>query len=190
MRPFPLSTAPLLIGGDLLSHSPSPPSKLCAPSRLHHWTDGDHRCAHLGLAAFKVYEQELSIDRIALARAVDTRAALVQERLRERELLTRVAVGLFRTPSINRANALQPLRSSIYAFETDFVVAGWIARVPVSQLAQAQAELKAAAAIPIQRFATSTMGRLTSATLRDSESVLMDVEPKDDETKSFGRPRL
>ncbi len=97
-----------------------------------------------GLAAFKVYEQELSIDRIALARAVDTHAALVQERLSERELLTRVAVGLFRTPSIDKANALHPLRSSIYAFKTDFVVAGWIARVPVSQPAQAQAELKAA----------------------------------------------
>ncbi|MGL4556742.1 MAG: histidine kinase, partial [Afipia sp.] len=75
-----------------------------------------------GLAAMKVYDQELSIGRIDLARAVDTHASLVQERLSERELLARVAVGLFRSPSINMANALQPLRSSIYAFKTDFLV--------------------------------------------------------------------
>jgi two-component sensor histidine kinase len=137
-----------------------------------------------GLAAFKVYEQELSIDRIALARAVDTHAALVQERLSERELLTRVAVGLFRTPSINRANALQPLRSSIYAFKTDFVVAGWIARVPVSQLAQAQAELKAAG-YPNPTVRNFNDAPLTSATLHNPAGVLMDVEPKDEQTKLY-----
>ena len=137
-----------------------------------------------GLAAFKVYEQELSIDRIALARAVDTHAALVQERLSERELLTRVAVGLFRTPSINKANALQPLRSSIYAFKTDFVVAGWIARVPVSQLAQVQAELKSAG-YPNPTVRNFNDEPLPPAELRDPSSVLMDVEPQNDETKLF-----
>ncbi|MBV5271870.1 MAG: histidine kinase, partial [Afipia sp.] len=91
-----------------------------------------------GLAAMKVYDQELSIGRIALARAVDTHAGLVQERLSERELLARVAVGLFRSPSVASANALQPLRASIYAFRTDFLVASWIARVPRADLGQVQ----------------------------------------------------
>ncbi|MCU6325857.1 hypothetical protein KSU18_22360, partial [Enterobacter quasiroggenkampii] len=54
-----------------------------------------------GLAAMKVYDQELSIGRSDLARSVDTHASLVQERLSERELLARVAVGLFRSPSLN-----------------------------------------------------------------------------------------
>ena len=99
-----------------------------------------------GLAAMKVYDQELSIARIALARAVDTHASLAQERLSERELLSRVAVGLFRSPSVDMAHALQPLRASIYAFRTDFMVASWIARVPRDALGRAQNELRAAGA--------------------------------------------
>ena len=79
-----------------------------------------------GLAAYRVHEQELTIERIALARAIDVHASLVQDRLTERELLARVAAGLFRMPSVIKANMLEPLRSSIYAFKTDFVVAGWL----------------------------------------------------------------
>ena len=82
-----------------------------------------------GLAAYRVYDQEQAIDRIALARAIDVHASLVQDRLTERELLARVASGLFRAPSLVKANMLEPLRSSIYAFKTDFVVAGWVARL-------------------------------------------------------------
>ena len=82
-----------------------------------------------GLAAYRVHEQELAIDGIALSRAIDVHASLVQDRLTERELLARVASGLFRAPSVVKANMLQPLRASIYAFKTDFVVAAWIARV-------------------------------------------------------------
>jgi hypothetical protein len=74
-----------------------------------------------GLAAYRVYDQEQAIDRIALARAIDVHASLVQDRLTERELLARVASGLFRGPSLVKANMLEPLRSSIYAFKTDFV---------------------------------------------------------------------
>ena len=80
-----------------------------------------------GLAAYRVHDQELALDGIALGRAVDIHASLVQERLTERELLARVASGLFRAPSVIKANMLQPLRSSIYAFKTDFVIASWIA---------------------------------------------------------------
>ena len=39
---------------------------------------------------------------------------------------------------------LQPLRSSIYAFKTDFVVASWIARLQPSELPAARAELAGA----------------------------------------------
>lgn len=137
-----------------------------------------------GLAAMKVYDQELSIGRIALARAVDTHAGLVQERLGERELLARVAVGLFRSPSVASANALQPLRASIYAFRTDFLVASWIARVPRADLGRVQNDLRTA------RFPNPTLrsfddSALNPATLRDPASVLMDVEPLNDETKSY-----
>lgn len=136
-----------------------------------------------GLAAMKVYDQELSIGRIDLARAVDTHASLVQERLSERELLARVAVGLFRSPSINMANALQPLRSSIYAFKTDFLVASWVARVPRADFVRAQNEMKAAG------FPNPTIRNVNDTPLNpavpDPATVVMDVEPQNDETKAF-----
>ena len=97
-----------------------------------------------GLAAYRVHDQELAIDGIALSRAIDVHASLVQDRLTERELLARVASGLFRAPSVVKANMLQPLRSAIYAFKTDFVIASWIARLKPADLAAAQAELKSA----------------------------------------------
>src|ERR1700732_1193306 len=94
-----------------------------------------------GLAAYRIHDQELTVDGIALARAIDVHASLVQDRLTERELLARVASGLFRTPSVIKADMLQPLRSSIYAFKTDFVVASWIARLRPGELEAARAEL-------------------------------------------------
>lgn len=137
-----------------------------------------------GLAAFKIYEQEESIGRNALARAVDSHAALVQERLGERELLTRVAVGLFRSPSSDKANALVPLRTSIYAFKTDFVVASWIPRVALSELAQIQSDLKAAGfPNPVLRNADDSP--LDQAKLKPPAIVLMDVEPQNEQTKAF-----
>src|SRR6185503_19591957 len=87
-----------------------------------------------GLAAYRVHDQELTVERIALSRAIDVHASLVQDRLTERELLARVASGLFRSPSVIKANMLQPLRSSIYAFKTDFLVAGWVARLRPDEL--------------------------------------------------------
>ncbi|TKT70690.1 histidine kinase [Afipia massiliensis] len=137
-----------------------------------------------GLVAMKVYDQELSIGRIDLARSVDAHASLVQERLSERELLARVAVGLFRSPSINMANALQPLRSSIYAFKTDFLVASWVARVPRADFGRAQNELKLAGfSNPTIRNADDTA--LNPAAAPDPATVVMDVEPQNDETKAF-----
>ena len=137
-----------------------------------------------GLAAYRVHEQELAIDGIALSRAIDVHASLVQDRLTERELLARVASGLFRASSVVKANMLQPLRSAIYAFKTDFVTAFWIARLKPADLAAAQAELKSAG--------------FTNPTIRDFDDrpldikaidkpldVLMDLEPRSADTLGF-----
>ena len=73
-----------------------------------------------GLAAYRVHDQELAIDGIALSRAIDVHASLVQDRLTERELLARVASGLFRAPSVVKANMLQPLRSADLCLQDRF----------------------------------------------------------------------
>ena len=137
-----------------------------------------------GLAAYRVHDQELTVDGIALARAIDVHASLVQDRLTERELLARVASGLFRAPSVIKADMLQPLRSSIYAFKTDFVVAGWIARLQPSELAAARKELASAG------FSNPTIRNFDDSP-RDTQSldkpidVLMDVEPRNAQTMAF-----
>jgi two-component sensor histidine kinase len=137
-----------------------------------------------GLAAYRVHDQELAIDRIALARAIDVHASLVQDRLTERELLARVASGLFRAPSVIKANMLEPLRSSIYAFKTDFVVAAWIARLKPDELAAARNELQQAG------FANPTIRNFDDKPLdtRDLDhplDVLMDLEPRNAETSAL-----
>ena len=137
-----------------------------------------------GLAAYRVHDQELIVNGIALARAIDVHASLVQDRLTDRELLARVASGLFRSPSVIKADMLQPLRSSIYAFKTDFVVAGWIARLRPDELQAAHDEL-ATAGFPdpaIRRFDDAL---LDIASLTRPVDVLMDVEPRNDQTKAF-----
>jgi two-component sensor histidine kinase len=137
-----------------------------------------------GLAAYRVHDQELTIDGIALARAIDVHASLVQDRLTERELLARVASGLFRTPAVVKASMLEPLRSSIYAFKTDFVVAGWIARLKPSELDIARGELLSAG------FSNPTIRNyddkpLDPLSLSKPIDVLMDVEPRNAETREF-----
>jgi two-component sensor histidine kinase len=137
-----------------------------------------------GLAAYRVHDQELTVEGIALARAIDVHASLVQDRLTERELLARVASGLFHAPSLIKADMLQPLRTSIYAFKTDFVVAGWVARLQPSELAAAQKELANAG------FSDPTI-RSFDDSARDTQSldkpidVLMDVEPRNALTIAF-----
>jgi two-component sensor histidine kinase len=137
-----------------------------------------------GLAAWRVHDQELTVDGIALARAIDVHASLVQDRLTERELLARVASGLFRAPGVVKANMLQPLRASIYAFKTDFVVAGWIARLRPDELAAARAELAAAGFSnpAIRNFDDAPLDSRSTAKPLD---VLMDVEPRNAETMAF-----
>jgi two-component sensor histidine kinase len=137
-----------------------------------------------GLAAYRVHDQELRVDGIALARAIDVHASLVQDRLTERELLARVASGLFHAPSVIKANMLQPLRTSIYAFKTDFVVASWIARLEPNELAEARKELASAG------FSDPTI-RSFDDSPRDTQSldqpidVVMDVEPRNATTIAF-----
>jgi two-component sensor histidine kinase len=137
-----------------------------------------------GLSAYRVHDQELTVDGIAMARAIDVHASLVQDRLTERELLARVAAGLFRMPSVIKANMLQPLRSSIYAFKTDFVVATWIARLKPNELEAARAELAGAgfANPTIRRFADQP---LDTQALDKPIDVMMDVEPRTADTMAF-----
>ncbi len=137
-----------------------------------------------GFAAYRVHDQELAIENIALARGVDIHASLVQERLTERELLARVAAGLFRSPTVMKADMLKPLRASIYAFKTDFVMAGWIARLQPGELASAAADLAAAGYRnpTIRNFDDTPLDtRLRSQTL----DVLMDLEPRNSVTEGF-----
>ncbi|MGA8899540.1 CHASE domain-containing protein [Bradyrhizobium sp.] len=134
-----------------------------------------------GLAAYRVHDQELTVDGIALARAIDVHASLVQDRLTERELLARVASGLFRSPSVIKANMLQPLHSSIYAFKTDFVVAGWIARLRPEELAAARTELSNAG-FPNPTIRAYNDGPLQASALSQPVDLLMDVEPRNAET--------
>ncbi len=133
-----------------------------------------------GLVALRVYEQEIVIEEAALSRAIDTHGRRVQERLSERELLTRVAVGLIRSPQPLHPNALQPLRTSIYAFKTDFVLATWIAHIGPADVAKAE-----------QILAEGGYSRPTIRNLDDKAitgnppaafNVLMDVEPRTTET--------
>jgi two-component sensor histidine kinase len=137
-----------------------------------------------GLAAYRVHEQELAIEGIALARAIDVHASLVQDRLTERELLARVASGLFRTPSVVRANMLQPLRSSIYAFKTDFVVAAWIARLKPTELDAAQKEL-ASAGFPKPTVRNYDDKPLDLSAVTKPIDVIMDLEPRNAVTREF-----
>ncbi len=137
-----------------------------------------------GAAAYRVHDQELTIDGIALARAIDIHASLVQDRLTERELLARVASGLFRAPSVMKANMLQPLRSSIYAFKTDFVVASWIARLQPNELESARNEL-ASAGFPNPTIRDHNDKLLDTRALAGPIDVVMDVEPRNAETMAF-----
>jgi two-component sensor histidine kinase len=137
-----------------------------------------------GLAAYRVHDQELALDSIAMARAIDVHASLVQDRLTERELLARVASGLFRAPSVVKANMLEPLRSAIYAFKTDFVVAGWIARLKPSEFDAATKAL-AAAGFPNPAIRNYDDKPIDIHAIGKPLDVLMDLEPRNDQTRVF-----
>ncbi len=137
-----------------------------------------------GLAAYRVHDQELALDGIAMARAIDVHASLVQDRLTERELLARVASGLFRAPGVVRANMLQPLRSAIYAFKTDFVIATWIARLKPAEFDAASKEL-AAAGFPNPAIRNFDDKPLDSRAAGKTLDVIMDLEPRNAVTRAL-----
>jgi len=137
-----------------------------------------------GLAAYRVHDQELALEGIAMARAIDVHASLVQDRLTERELLARVASGLFHAPSVIKADMLQPLRASIYAFKTDFVVASWIARLKPNELDAARAEL-VKAGFPDPTIRSYNDSPRDTRSLTQPIDVVMDVEPRNDKTMTF-----
>ena len=137
-----------------------------------------------GLASYRIHDQEMMLENIALARAIDVHASLVQDRLTERELLARVAAGLFRTPSVLKANMLQPLRSSIYAFKTDFVVASWIARLKPGEFGEASTALEVSGfSNPAIRDFDDRPVDLQS--IDKPLDVLMDIEPRAPLTVGF-----
>jgi len=137
-----------------------------------------------GLAGFRVHQQELAVEGIALARAIDVHASLVQDRLTERELLARVASGLFRTPSTIKENMLQPLRSSIYAFKTDFLLARWIARLKPDELAAARDAL-VSAGFPNPTIRSYDDQPLSAEDSKPYLDVVMDLEPRNPSTEIF-----
>jgi two-component sensor histidine kinase len=83
-----------------------------------------------------------------------------------------------------KANMLQPLRSSIYAFKTDFVVAAWIARLKPAELDAAQNEL-AAAGFPSPTIRNYDDKPLDLRAITKPIDVMMDLEPRNAVTRNF-----
>jgi two-component sensor histidine kinase len=83
-----------------------------------------------------------------------------------------------------KANMLQPLRSSIYAFKTDFVIANWIARLKPNELDAARTELSSAGFVrpTIRNFDDKP---LDLRAITEPIDVIMDVEPRNAETRAF-----
>jgi two-component sensor histidine kinase len=135
-----------------------------------------------GFAARRAYDQEVTIERVALSHAIDAHLAQVRDRLTDRELLTQVAVGLIRTPATPQPNMLEPLRHAVEAFKDDFVLASWIERVDPADLAQVKALLSES------RFPEPELRGFDDRKLPENFApsgpinVLMDVEPRTTET--------
>jgi two-component sensor histidine kinase len=83
-----------------------------------------------------------------------------------------------------KANMLQPLRSSIYAFKTDFLVASWIARLKPNELEAARAEL-ASAGFTNPAIRNFDDENLDTTALDQPINVVMDVEPRNAQTMAF-----
>jgi two-component sensor histidine kinase len=136
-------------------------------------------------AARRAYDQEVTIERVALSHAIDAHQEQVRDRLTDRELLTQVAVGLIRTPSTPQPNMLEPLRHAVEAFKDDFVLASWIERVDPSNLAQVRA-LLAASDFPKPELRGFDDNKLPPEFAPSAPiNVLMDVEPRTAETDSL-----
>ena len=137
-----------------------------------------------GIVAYRTFEQERALTRIALFRAIDIHASHVQDRFLERELLARVTSNLLQAPQAAQAHVLQPLRTSIYAFRTDFVVAAWIARLDRAEFSAAQEQLKNANA-PDFRIRNFDDTPVEINELTANSYVVMDAEPREQQANAY-----
>jgi two-component sensor histidine kinase len=137
-----------------------------------------------GVVGYRVYRQDIAVDESAVLRAVDLHARLAQDRLAERELLTRIISDLLRKPALLTGEVLEPLRSTITAFKTDFMVAGWVARIPPQGFAAAQAQL-ARAGFTRPELRDAEDQPLDIAAITQPLDVLMDVEPRNAQTLGY-----
>ena len=136
-----------------------------------------------GLVAYRAFGQDVALAVATIDRSVDTHARLVQDRLSERDLLIRLIAGLVgKSPARN--DVLAPLQSSIYEFNTDFVVAGWVSRLAPTELAGALKLLAASGATSPQIRDVEDQP-LNIGSVTEPLDVLMEVEPRNDETLRF-----
>jgi len=136
-----------------------------------------------GLVAYRAFGQDLALATAAIDRAVDAHARLVQDRLSERDLLIRLIAGLVGKSPLD-GDVLAPLQSSIYEFNTDFVVAGWVARVPPTELASTEKRL-AGSGVSNPRIRDAEDQPLNLGAVAEPLDVLMEVEPRNAETLTF-----
>jgi two-component sensor histidine kinase len=136
-----------------------------------------------GVVAYRAYGQDLALAIATIDRSVDTHARLVQDRLSERDLLIRLIAGLIGKSTV-QGDVLAPLQSSIYEFNADFVVAGWVARLAPSDLPAAEKRL-AAAGVPSPQIRDTYDQPLDISTVTEPLEVLMEVEPRNDVTLKF-----
>lgn len=135
-----------------------------------------------GIVAYRAYGQDVALAIAAVDRSVDTHARQVQDRLSERDLLIRLMAGL--VSKAPQGDVLAPLQSSIYEFNTDFVVAGWVARLAPQDLAAAEKRLAAwgAAHTEIRDIEDHPID-VDSVT--EPLDVVMEVEPRNPDTLEF-----
>ena len=132
-----------------------------------------------GLAGWRSHDQELTLEKMAVSRAMDVNASLVEERLRVRELLAQVASGLNRRSPEPDPN-MSALRTAIDAFTADFTSVAWVERVKPSQLEDARARLHRVA--PDLDIRTGDNQPLDLARQKVPVNVVMDIEPRDEQT--------
>ncbi len=138
-----------------------------------------------GLAAYRVHDQELAIENIALGRAVDIHASLVQERLTERELLARVAAGLFRAPHGHEGQHAAAVAGLDLRLQDRFraLPPGSLACSRTNWRPPARSSASAGYRNPTIRNYNDD--RLDARALEQPLDVLMDVEPRNSVTEGF-----
>ena len=138
-----------------------------------------------GLTVAHIYDQDLAVEKMALSRAIDINASLVDERLKARELQAQVASFLLRN-SPAPDPSMSALRIAVDAFTSDFTSLAWIERVKPSELENARARLhRISADLDIR---DNDDKPLNLAGQKVPVNLVMDIEPHNDETiKLLGR---